>query len=87
MNVRSDTRSRGANRGQIRQIEIAATAHVNVYRVADTSALHVRFAPQLPGAPWLLGKNRSFHDSALTLIEPILYMKSTYFITFCGVVV
>jgi len=42
---------------------------------------------QLPGNDSALGKNRSFHVSGLTLIEPVLNMKSTYFMMFCGVVV
>ena len=46
-----------------------------------------RVRHQLPAAPWMFGKNRSFHESGLTLIAPTLAMKSTYFITFCGVVV
>ena len=32
-------------------------------------------------------KKRSFHESGLVLIAPVFNMKSTYFITFCGVVV
>ena len=43
--------------------------------------------PQLPDRPCALGKNMSFHESGLTLIDPTLYMKLTYFITLFGVVV
>ena len=42
---------------------------------------------QLPDSLCALGKNISFHDAGFTLIEPTLYMKSTYFITLFGVVV
>src|SRR5690348_10265109 len=44
-------------------------------------------AVQLPGRLCTLGKNRSFQDAGLALMEPILFMKSTYLVTFSGVVV
>mgnify|MGYP001301363375 CR=1 FL=1 len=35
----------------------------------------------------MFGKKRSFHDAGFSLIDPILDIKSMYFITLCGVVV
>ena len=39
---------------------------------------------QSPGKLCTSGKKRCFHDAGLVLIEPILYMNSAVFPTFCG---
>src|SRR5437762_3109847 len=66
LDVLPDARMRAADR-----IEINLDR-----RSGDGGRAHRR---QLPARPCTLGKNRSFHESGLTLIVPVLAMKSTYF--------
>src|SRR5262249_42289722 len=55
--------------------------------VFKRDAVDRKQAHQLPGASWTSGKKKSFHEAGRFLMEPTLYMKSAYFMTFSGVVV
>ncbi len=51
---------------------------------ADAECFAHRARFQSPGRFCTSGKNRSFHEAGLVLIEPILNMKSAVLPTFCG---